>query len=433
MSAIENRVDDFIFTSNGYSFKRTIWNGISVVQEVSSGYYSANNVCRENSKRFENISSKKYWNEYIATLNEELANEHLMCRLQTESAVIPVATIDFLSVDNDFRGTYVHPFALHFLCEHINYSYAIKVSRLMNLLNERNHLTNQTLEQTIENLNQEIIDLKAQHQQDINRLDSMQSELISRAETIDEQETVIEMQNETIREYNQPFNQEKGCASIYALAKDPSHFQLRIDPFGEGTNGIRNMRLINAKEIKTELIKVLKNESLITIDNRTYLISMNKLDYVFNLIIDIKNNTKIELPSIEVRNSFIDKKLSQFHSRRRTTQNDGFIYEYEVIKSRDSYIPWKLIPQAILNEYGEYRKDRGIDAVEINNNEITKIIQIKKHEGTYLRRDELQMFIAKCSNHRYSNASKLLIIHNSIISNKLRRELEELDITIEVL
>lgn len=37
-------------TSNDYIFKRTIWNGISVIQEVYSGYYLISKACTEYGK-----------------------------------------------------------------------------------------------------------------------------------------------------------------------------------------------------------------------------------------------------------------------------------------------------------------------------------------------------------------------------------------------
>lgn len=420
---MSTQTEENVIVSNGRSFRRTTWNGISVVQEVESGYYSANNVCRENRKHFEKISSKKYWQDYIEALSVRLTTRRSTRPPQTRSALLLRASFEITDVQNDFRGTYIHPYALHFLCEHVNYEYAIKVSELLDLLNERNQLTHQTLEQTIEAL-------KSKIESKNHVLNELEAELISRADIIDEQNIVIEHKDAIIDEYNKPFNQIDGTPSIYALPKDSSHFQLRIDPFGFGTNGIRNVKLINASFIRNEVIKVLKSESLVTSINREYWIPMNKLDYAFNLINEIKDNRRTEILTPEERNEFIDKKLETFRAGRKSTQTDGLIFEYETIKSNSSYIPWKLIPKTILNTYGERRKDRGIDAVEIENNEISKIIQIKKHNGGYLRRDELQTFLSKCSQERYSHASKLLIVKNAKISNKLHRELAAISIEV---
>lgn len=416
----------------GEHFIQTTWNGISVLKHERTGYYKASKACEDNNKLFADWRRNKSTKEYL-----EACSEIYQLPIELSDMGIPISSEagcllyhirsggnNAVEIGNQVQGYYIHPNLFHDVCYWANKRYAASISHLMNLLNERNHLMNQTLEETIENLNKEINDLKSRHQRDIQRLDSLQEELVSRADIIDEQSIIID-------EYNKPFNQIDGTPSIYALAKDSSHFQLRVDPFGFGTNGIRNVKLINATFIRDEVINILKNESLVSSVNREYWIPIDKLDYAFNLINEIKNNTRIDLPTIEKRNEFIDKKLQTFRTARKSTQTDGLIFEYETIKSHSSYIPWKLIPKAILNTYGEQRKDRGIDAVEIENNEITKIIQIKKHNGGYLRRDELQTFIAKCSQERYSKASKLLIVKNAKISNKLRRELA--DISIEII
>ena len=416
----------------GERFIKTSWNEISVLKHEATGYYKASKACEDNSKRFEHWLQNKSTREYLeaASIEYEIPIETDVSR----NSGLPLLYRLGAQFTNELRGYYIHPDLFHDVCYWANKSYALKVSRLMNLLNERNQLINQTLEQTIENLNKEITDLKAHHQQDINRLDSMQSELISRAETIDEQETVIEMQNETIREYNQPFNQEISKPMIYALSANNNEFQLRYDANPNKPQGIRSVSMINAEYVRNESLKILEMEGLVIHRNRKRLISKTNIDYVFNLIEEVRTNSRVSQNTIDERNEFIDKQLARYRSMRQTSLVEGYIYEYETIRARPELTPWKLVPKAILNAKGENRKDKGIDAVELTNEgEFLSIVQIKHHHGDYLRRDELQTFFNKCSQERYKDIRKRLFVHNCKISDKLRNLIHSYNIEIEIL
>ena len=426
-----------VIECRGERFIKTSWNGISVLKHEATGYYNMSSACHEYTKRINDWRRNKKTNELL-----EIASEVLHLPIETSDAGFPASALTFkfelsgneLARYADLQGHYIHPDLFHSFAEWISPEYGFKVSRLMNLLNERNQLINQTLEQTIENLNQEINDLKAHHQQDINRLDSMQSELISRAETIDEQETVIEMQNETIREYNQPFNQEISKPMIYALSANNNEFQLRYDANPNKPQGIRSVSMINADYVRNESLKILEMEGLVIHRNRKRLISKTNIDYVFNLIEEVRTNSRVSQNTIDERNEFIDKQLSRYRSMRQTSLVEGYIYEYETIRARPELTPWKLVPKAILNAKGENRKDKGIDAVELTNEgEFLSIIQIKHHHGDYLRKDELQTFFNKCSQERYKDVRKRLFVHNCKISDKLRNLIHSYNIEIEIL
>ena len=54
-----------------------------------------------------------------------------------------------ISETNEVQGYYIHPDLFHDVCYWANKPYAVKVSRLMNLINERNRLLNQTLEKSL--------------------------------------------------------------------------------------------------------------------------------------------------------------------------------------------------------------------------------------------------------------------------------------------
>ena len=79
------------------------------------------------------------------------------------------------------------------------------------------------------------------------------------------------------------------------------------------------------------------------------------------------------------------------------------------------------------------RKDKGIDAVVLNDNQITEIIQIKHHTGTHIKHDELKTFLSKCQEPRYAHIQKRLILHNCRISQTLITLFERLGVVIETI
>ena len=128
--------------SNGEKFIRTDYNGISVIID-SKGYYNASKICKDNKKRFNDISKHNYWNEYLELIRG------LRDFSQTQ---LVVEKLDF---PNDVKGTYIHPKLVNWLCEHVNLEYAVKVSEIMDLMNERIHINNSNLENEIDKLKKE--------------------------------------------------------------------------------------------------------------------------------------------------------------------------------------------------------------------------------------------------------------------------------------
>ena len=139
---ISTEMDSNEIISNGEKFIRTDYNGISVIID-SNGYYNASKICKDNKKEFKNISRNDYWTDYL---------DELVYTLRIE----PVELIkEKLKYSKEVRGTYIHPKLVNFLCFHVNNSYAIKVSEIMDLMNERIHINNSNLEEEIDKLKKE--------------------------------------------------------------------------------------------------------------------------------------------------------------------------------------------------------------------------------------------------------------------------------------
>lgn len=396
-----NGLKEETFISKDYEFIKTTWNGISVIREKKSGYYYANGMCRTNEKDFDKIASKSYWKRYISKL------ERRPCLGGAQG------TITILNVSNEFRGTYIHELAVNFLCMRINDDYAIDVSILMSLINENNKIKGRSLQEIIQDYEKENKELKSE---------------------INLKNVIITEQNKQIDDFNHPNNQSKNPPMIYAYQVNDQCFQLRYKSNPTNDLGIRRVKFPNARDvlfivkqelIRSKLAKNIKGQIVISVDH---------IDQVFNLIDDVKGNKGKDLPSAPSRNEYINKKLQTYRSMRQTAMVEGLIYEHEIILSRPSYIPWKLIPMSIKRDEGEQFQDNGIDAVEFNDKkQIKTIIQIKHHRAGYLRRDEIQTFINKCQQERYKTVEKLLIVHGCKVGKKLVSELEAIGIKIEQL
>ena len=139
-----------IIEYRGEVFTKTTYNDISVIID-SDGYYNASRICSDNDTRYRDIAKQQYWSDYI---NELTRGGYL------SPARITKVYSDKDGYSNDVKGTYIHPKLVNYLCIHINYKYAIKVGEIMDLINEKTHQENTTLQDEIKTLNEEVDRLK---------------------------------------------------------------------------------------------------------------------------------------------------------------------------------------------------------------------------------------------------------------------------------
>ena len=131
--------------SNGEKFIRTDYNGISVIID-SKGYYNASKICSDNKTRFLNISRNNYWTDYLSIIS-------LLLKIEQQELIVEKLHNNGFSID--VQGVYIHPKLVNYLCIHVNLEYAVKVSEIMDLMNERIHINNSNLEEEIEKLKKE--------------------------------------------------------------------------------------------------------------------------------------------------------------------------------------------------------------------------------------------------------------------------------------
>lgn len=379
-----------VININGRSFRRTTWNEIVVIQDVETGYYQASKICKDNGKKLKHWLENKRTDELL-----EAYASHLGKQIKNSEAAIPTSVQNVLIYQikltgnelvkyAEYQGWFVHPKLVHHIAEWASIDYAIKVEEIMNLINEQNKLLNQTLEDTISKLRSENVELKA-----------------------------------TIQDLTTPINK-LHPSTIYASPVEDKYFQLRYSqvPISVKVKSLRSIEIVNAFDVKEQVMKQLIIEGLIETKNHKNRINTDHLDYVFDLISSTKINNKQEL-NINDRDKQIDMEMDLLKSKPQTSQIEGKLFELEMIKVNTDMIPWNQIPKAILNNYNEHSKDTGIDAVKIKDNKISEIIQIKKVKG-YLSKQVIINFINKCKLDKYNGINKTLYVHADKISKYMR-------------
>lgn len=423
----------------GREFRRFKYFDYEVLQDVDTGYINAGSFVR-NIGRLRSIKkdiyafkktedfpqSLEYGREFLASKPSSFLDGFNIDGIDKNADInsLDDETIEklvFYTINKDCKdeekGTYVPFKVFQLVALWADSKHKMAVLDLLEKINEKANTLDVSayniLNETIQKLDNEIAELKEKHE-------ALEREHI---ETL-----------KLIEDFNSPKNQTNELPIIYAKKIDDEYFQLKYQSNPVNKNrAIKYVQMINAQIVKDEMKKELSKQGLIIKRNRKHLIPMNYLDYVFQLATLIKNNSRTELPSSEERNKFIQEKLIKYRSMRRTQNIEGLIYEYETLLKHPSYIPWKSIPVDILNKWGENRADNGIDAVEFNEDRTAKkIIQIKHHNGGYLRREELQTFINKCQSERYVECERLLIVHGCKISKKFQAEIKAFGIEIEI-
>ena len=144
---------------NGDIFTFSTYNGLNVIV-APTGYINATNLCKQCGKDFRHYKENQEWTEIINYFEKQQPSEFRRLVGPAEYRIhsgIP-DKYKFL------RGTYVHPDLIHFVAHWCSIEYAFKVSKVMNLINERANITetpsNENLNLVIEQLKKENEELK---------------------------------------------------------------------------------------------------------------------------------------------------------------------------------------------------------------------------------------------------------------------------------
>lgn len=430
----------FIDPTSGKTFRRYKYFDREVIQDVETGWINAGKFVMDLWKA---KITKKRFAEFKSTHDYEIALELGKTIISRESRPMgfPIGLEDQEFVDleyeetkydksieekvfltynegygNEVRGTYVLFEVFQLIALWADKKHKLEVLKLLRTINEYANIHEISAYKALNEINEKLMkeneSLKLQHEND---------------------QQIISKQDKLIKDFTSPYDRTKILPMIYALPVGEKHFQLRMINNSDEERGLRSISFLNVQDVLPKIKQELMKEGLIISRNRKLIIPNEQIDHVFELIEMIKNNGQMDIPTPELRNDFIDKQLKKYNDMRKNTMVEGLIYEFEYIRSHPNLIPWKLIPNGLMDKQGEQKRDNGIDAVEIDSNlKIKTIYQIKKHHNTYLRRNEIETFLNKCHQDRYKDVQKVLVLHECKLSQALRDEIQLQGINIEM-
>ena len=168
------------FESKGEVFETGSYHGFSILIRQSDGHINATKLCEQfetrngNPKRFRDIFDNTNWHEFYDEFCKEYEkNVFAVFPANAENTgnsdekvsggIFP--NVEFIdncmqSYSNKCRGIYIHPKLINYVAIWASPKYAVYVSKIMDLLNERIQVTNEDQTQLIQNLQQEIEKLK---------------------------------------------------------------------------------------------------------------------------------------------------------------------------------------------------------------------------------------------------------------------------------
>ena len=150
-------VQNHQITSNNETFIQSVYNGFKIIIRNSDGYINASNVVKQ-------INDRENTTKQIKTLFKSVQYQDFENRLRN---ILPGINLKYNlinDVNNNLRGSYVHPKLINFICFWCSPSYALLVSEIMDSINEQNTTKMNKLIQDLQNENNE---LKTQIIQDI--------------------------------------------------------------------------------------------------------------------------------------------------------------------------------------------------------------------------------------------------------------------------
>ena len=150
-------VQNHQITSNNETFTQSVYNGFKIIIRNSDGYINASNVVKQ-------INNRENTTKQIKTLFKSVQYQDFENRL---SNILPGINLKYNlinDVNNNLRGSYVHPKLINFICFWCSPSYALLVSEIMDSINEQNTTV---MNQRIKELQDKNNELKTQIIQDI--------------------------------------------------------------------------------------------------------------------------------------------------------------------------------------------------------------------------------------------------------------------------
>ena len=289
-----------------------------------------------------------------------------------------------------------------------NREYAMKVDEIMDLRDEHNKLLHRML------------------QDDINEMKEENAKLKAESEAKDEK---IELLQSDIKKLTTPHYKLFDSCLYARRYGNYIHIKYRKEVIAKSAAIDKVIPMVNAADVLVDFKYYAKKLGLIQSIDSKWVAKYKDREKIYKMIEEIKDNT-FDIYAYTDTVELIDDEIAKLTVMKTTTQRTGKIVELEYCKS-NGFIPWEFIPTHILNKYNCLRQDSGIDFVEVKDDVITTIGQVKYRSGGNITRNDIITFITKCEDSRFSNCKKKLILKGCNISKRLRKQL--LDIEIEII
>ena len=173
--SVDISTDVIINKSTNETFISYCYNQVKLIKRSSDNYFNGTKIGRDNGKETRQYINSKTFRLIVEEWKKRYPGVKPYYKL--EKGVI-----------KELSGFYVHPRLVHFICYWADIQYAFKVADIMDAIDEKNKLTNQTLDDTINDLQNEVDELKKQ--------------LAEKSSVIEAQDKLIDIQGEVIKKQN---------------------------------------------------------------------------------------------------------------------------------------------------------------------------------------------------------------------------------------
>jgi FtsZ-binding cell division protein ZapB len=210
------------------SFTENTFNSISVLRHEGDNYINASRLCEQGGKSLFNFVKTTNWKQIVESSRKIL------------STPVGVDVVYDISSDfpNELRGKYVHPDLVHFVAEYVSTEYALKVAHIMRLINEKNKLTGQTINDTVNGMQKEIDDWKEKY-----------GDLEQKTMMIEEENTMIRQENSNLRSRAVPDHfQFKFTYLVYPYKETDRSYKIRFIRRQEANLDEKQLAIIRDKK-----------------------------------------------------------------------------------------------------------------------------------------------------------------------------------------
>lgn len=381
--------------SNGEIFTYCSYNSINIIQRNSDKYVNATKLCSQFNRVFRKIYDTKSWKEFYDEFQKNVS------RPKKDGFIYEIKT----GFKIELHGTYIHPKLINFVSFWASPKYAFIVSHIMDMINEELHIRNITLDQKINELEENLKDLNLPKPITIGTI------RIHKLLKIDE----------NFRYRNKNYDKSNCILENSSLYKVYCADTKR-DIIDEKDICIDITRAKDTWNYMKKLVKDNVFDFIYKYPNSIEIYEINDLDKFLETISSAKNNNiSIETEcNIEILIKNTIERWSQSNPKLRTLI-EGKLYEYYSLKklSNNIYL-WNYLPMEFLNSINHTRNDTGIDMVDIEN----KILyQCKYYPNMVIPHSTLKSFYQECENIRFitnddSWKSILVCLNSSKLEDK---------------